>query len=256
VRVVLLSRPAGLWWQGLRHRLDLAGLAADQTPLGPLPGGAPARPQAFTAAVQAFAELLPDADPAAVVVPELGGDRFGLVLTVHMAALAAVDATRHRQLSAPQDPVLLSAYLLDREHAAWQQLHTGGAVSTPAAVMSRIVYTATLTRHQPYGRGAAALVRAGVAGAVQAATPLLDDHATCYPPAEPATVLEPLYPDRLAEDFIALQTPGHQIPGYTAAAWAGPAAGDLLIPTRTATLRCGPQRRSPYWWKPPAAGHT
>lgn len=48
--------------------------------------------------------------------PNLAEDAFGLVLAVHMAALAAVDA-HARGGQAPADPAALSAYLLDRELA-------------------------------------------------------------------------------------------------------------------------------------------
>ncbi|MET9296475.1 tetratricopeptide repeat protein [Streptomyces sp. NPDC003077] len=64
----------------------------------------------------------------------------------------------------------------------------------------------------------------------------LDDHATCYPPADPdrPTVLEPLVPDRLAEDFLALTLPGHAA-DYPSAPWA-PRALSTLLP-RTADAR-------------------
>ena len=37
---------------------------------------------------------------------------------------------------------------------------------------------------------------------------ILDDHRLCYPPLDAGHVLEPLYPDRLGEDFIAAMLPG------------------------------------------------
>ena len=48
---------------------------------------------------------------------------------------------------------------------------------------------------------------------------LLKDHAQCYPSYDDEIVLEPLYPDRLGEDFIALTTPGHQNAAYPADPW-------------------------------------
>ncbi|QMV20485.1 hypothetical protein GQS52_00160 [Streptomyces sp. SCUT-3] len=58
----------------------------------------------------------------------------------------------------------------------------------------------------------------------------LADHAAHYPPADPArpTELEPLTPDRLAEDFVALTLPGH-FADYPARDWA-PSVLRALLP--------------------------
>ena len=57
----------------------------------------------------------------------------------------------------------------------------------------------------------AAVRRVEAVEAGQPVEPVLTDHRTCYPPSDPATVLEPLYPDRLGEDFIALSIPRRNI---------------------------------------------
>jgi tetratricopeptide (TPR) repeat protein len=67
----------------------------------------------------------------------------------------------------------------------------------------------------------------------------VDDHRLCYPPSDPATVCEPLYPDRLAEDFLALRTPGHTVAGYQPDPWAATAVARLLAP--------GGDGRVPVW---------
>jgi len=41
-------------------------------------------------------------------------------------------------------------------------------------------------------------------------------------------VLEPLYPDRLGEDFVALTTPGHKNPIYPPDPWADATLARLL----------------------------
>ncbi|MFD2357277.1 hypothetical protein ACFSTC_60370 [Nonomuraea ferruginea] len=127
------------------------------------------------------------------------------MLTIHIAALAAVDAHRQGEQE-PADPARASAYLLRREREHWAELHRRlpePLASDPIA-MGRTVFTATFTR--PLGRPDArqALRHADLAETVERANTLLDDHAYCYPPAQLGTVLEPLYPDRLAEDFAAL----------------------------------------------------
>ncbi|MFD7500122.1 hypothetical protein [Streptomyces sp. NPDC059850] len=65
---------------------------------------------------------------------------------------------------------------------------------------------------------------------------LLTDHGTCYPAAEPGAVLEPLYPDRLDEDFLALSLDGHRVTGYPAAPWAAP-SGARTLSARARTVR-------------------
>jgi tetratricopeptide (TPR) repeat protein len=55
----------------------------------------------------------------------------------------------------------------------------------------------------------------------------LADHAVCYPVSVPGTVLEPMYPDRLAEDFLALTFPGHDA-DYPAQAFASSTSTALL----------------------------
>ncbi|HEX2297020.1 MAG TPA: ATP-binding protein, partial [Pseudonocardiaceae bacterium] len=115
-RVLLLSRPAGLWWDNLAYRLaDRFDMATDQTQLTALADTVSARTAVFTAARDRFAALLDVTDADQIPTPaRLGEDAFGLVLTVHMAALTAVDAHTRRE-SPPSDPAALSAYLLNRE---------------------------------------------------------------------------------------------------------------------------------------------
>ncbi|MFF1343419.1 tetratricopeptide repeat protein [Streptomyces sp. NPDC058290] len=228
VRVLLLSRPAGAWWHGLAHRIqeDL-GLVADRDELLSLetdPGVS--RASLFTAARDRFAALL-GVSGAETVGParELDSrDDYRLVLTVHMAALAAVLGMEDEG-TAPGDPVEVSAFLLARERRFWQALHHRAVepvTATPDA-MAQLVYTATLTGPLRHRDGTDVVARIGVESR-QAPGQLLKDHARCYPavvpggatsgPARPlgvgaAMVLEPLYPDRLGEDFLALLTPGH-----------------------------------------------
>jgi hypothetical protein len=124
VRVLLLARPAGLWWTALRHELDKVDAAADEMLLAPLAPTREDRVAVFTAARDRFAELLTVVDPGGIAPPvDLDEDDYARVLTAHMAALVAVDAAGSGR-RAPADAVGLSSYLLDREHAYWQDLHT------------------------------------------------------------------------------------------------------------------------------------
>ena len=146
----------------------------------------------------------------------------------------AVDAFCRGQ-SPPPDAGGVSGYLLDRERDHWAVLHEASGITTTPAVMSHLVYTATVTRALGHDDAVVALNRAGVASDPALAAVSLADHAVCYPPADQATVLEPLYPDRLAEDFLALCTPGHGSE-HPSDAWAATAAARLLAPAPDGTV--------------------
>ncbi|WP_182884717.1 tetratricopeptide repeat protein [Microbispora sp. H10885] len=251
VRVLLLARPAGTWWDSLRGRMhrDL-GLTPTRRELEPLEQETGVtRAGLFAAARDRFAELLQVPGAALVAVPSAleRHEAYRLVLTVHMAALAAVLAAERKQ-QPPADPVLVSQFLLARERDHWEAMASPRRerpLATSPEAMGQIVYTATLTGPLGYDDGKAALARADIES-TQATGQLLKDHAVCYPPATapgpgPAspeavsaphpsiTVLEPLYPDRLGEDFIALSTPGHSC-DFPADPWAEAAPARLLAP--------------------------
>lgn len=230
-RVLLLARGTDPW-PALRGALAGEQIDVSTQALGPLdePSG-PATGQGergtmFRAARAAFAERYGIA--VAAGEPELADDDFGLVLAVHMAALVAVDAAASGRRT-PADLAGLTLYLLDREHLGWALLHDrrgAGRITLSPAVMNRVVFAASLSGAQPREQGAL-LVDALEAGPP---TPtVLADHGTCYPPPEGVhgTVLEPLCPDRLAEDFVALTVPGHAA-DYPAQVWAADTAGLVL----------------------------
>ncbi|WP_155343513.1 tetratricopeptide repeat protein [Acrocarpospora pleiomorpha] len=227
VRLLLVARSSP-WWAGTRHDFANLGFEVDQLRLGSLAATALERQALFDQARDRFAEVLGVRDPQRVHGPaDLADEAFGLVLAVHMAALAAVDA-HARGERAPDDPAALSAYLLDREHAYWQRLHGGGRARTRPETMGRTVFTAILTRPLGYETAISILDRAGVSSSAEPPAIVLEDHRVCYPPADAGTVLEPLYPDRLAEDFIAILTPGHRTGGYEPDAWAATMPARLL----------------------------
>ncbi|MEV4328481.1 tetratricopeptide repeat protein, partial [Microbispora rosea] len=251
VRVLLLARPAGTWWDSLKGRMqrDLS-LVPSRRELAPLERESGiTRAGLFAAARDRFAELLRVPGAGAVAAPPAleRHDAYQLVLTVHMAALAAVLAAERGQ-AVPVDPARVSEFLLARERDHWEamaSLRRDRPLATSPEAMGQIVYTATLTGRLGYDDGKAALARAEVES-TQAIGQLLKDHALCYPPAAAsgpgpaspeggsaahasATVLEPLYPDRLGEDFLALSTPGHSY-DFPVDLWARTAPARLLAP--------------------------
>ncbi|MFJ6793860.1 tetratricopeptide repeat protein [Streptomyces sp. NPDC091268] len=228
-RLLLLARDA-TGWPAVRATLADVEAATSRQVLEPLAddgeeGGD--RAAMFRAARDAFAGRYGLPAPREVGPPvALAEPEFGLTLTVHMAALAAVDARRTGRRP-PADAAGLTTYLLDREQRHWARLADAPGHETPPAVMNRAVFAAALT--------GAVERRTGTAAVDSLRLPLptdivLADHAACYPPADPArpAVLEPLTPDRLAEEFVALTLPGH-LADYPAYDWA-PAALDALLP--------------------------
>ncbi|MCM1943587.1 tetratricopeptide repeat protein [Streptomyces sp. G3] len=237
LRILLLARPAGTWWQSLAHqlsKLDIFDVGAVK--LRALPNTPEGRAEMYSAARDRFAEIFGITDSAGVALPgDLDGPAFGLTLTVHMRALVDVDAAARGWTSpAGSDQAALSSYLLDREHDHWRSSHDQGRgpVRVTEQTMRRTVYVATLTRSLDAADAAAALVRTGVTDSKTAADHILHDHAYCYPPENPARVLEPLTPDRLGEDFLALTLPGkeEQFRYYATDPWSTTAPGLLLAP--------------------------
>lgn len=230
-RVLMIGRTVR-WFAALRGSLSERRAVVGDLLLPPLTND---RTALFAAARDRFSapDLYDLQDRDAVSAPAALSDHrdFGLTLTVHMAALVAVDA-HHRGAQAPTTPHELSAYLLDREYQAWQRLFEAGSrgqdFRTRPAVMARAVFTAALTGPVDQASGTRAIRRLDLPGHSQ---DLLVDHRFCYPPADRELVLEPLYPDRLAEDFIALFTPGHDISAYDPDPWAKDVPASLLTGT-------------------------
>ncbi|CAM5280323.1 hypothetical protein SAVIM338S_00127 [Streptomyces avidinii] len=250
-RVLLLARGTDQW-PAVQAALHDAQAATSLQALEPLPERGGERAGMFEAARDTFAACFgaapgapPGTTPLRVPPPvSLDGPEFGLTLAVHMAALVAVDAHVHGR-PAPADAVGLVTYLLNREQAHWARLHTqdagrataaaGRTYTTPPQVMNRAVFAAALTGsvHRATGHDVIDRVTASPPAAPHPAERVLADHGVCYPPSGsgPALVLEPLLPDRLAEDFLALTLPGHPVQSvYPPSSWAPDALGRLLSP--------------------------
>lgn len=222
VRILMLARSLHPW-PVIRASLAAVRAEARAQALAPLSEDLGERERMFAAARGRFADRygLPDSDSIRPPSP-LDRPEFGLVLAVHMAALAAVDA-RARGARPPADPAGLSAYLLGREYVHWDSPFNAGVqgkdYATAPTTMAHTVFTAALTGATTYDHGVWLL-----RGLDLESKParVLADHAQCYPPADPGTVLEPLYPDRLAEDYLALTFPGHTASDCPPQPWAEP----------------------------------
>ncbi|PWI05028.1 hypothetical protein DIZ27_41795 [Streptomyces sp. NWU339] len=244
LRILLLARPAGVWWQGLAHqftKLDI--LDVDALPLEGIPDTPGARADMYVAARDRFAEIFAHTHPARIGVPgNLNDPVFALTLTVHMRSLVDVDAaSRGRTPPSGSSQASLSSYLLDRERDHWRSFHDQGRgpLRTTEQTMGRAVYVATLTGALSPADATAALTRTGAADTPAAGRQLVEDHTYCYPPTGSGLVLDPLAPDRLGEDYLALSLPGHEEEfGYHA-------TDPWTITTPTALLAPGHQDSGP-----------
>jgi tetratricopeptide (TPR) repeat protein len=231
-RVLLVARTADAW-PPVRGILDVYQASTSAQALEALPPDSGERERMFSAAANRFAAIYQMPGPPAIEAPApLDDPESGLTLALQMAALVAVDAVA-RGKTPVRGMAAWTMYLLDREQLHWARLYDDRSAAedgrwylTPPEVMNRVVYAAVLTGALPRAAGVEALERIEIAGPEH----VLDDHAVSYPPAAAAeheSVLIPLYPDRLAEDFLALTMPGHQAE-YPAREWAAPAAAKLL----------------------------
>ncbi|KJY40410.1 hypothetical protein VR46_27835, partial [Streptomyces sp. NRRL S-444] len=244
LRVLLIARSES-WWSSLVDDFRKKGYADEAIPVKALPeGDITTRLEAFTVARERFADALGVPEKEAETIAEPGNldhEAYGLTLTVHMAALVAVYAHICRG-EPPRNPGALSAYLLDREYSHWAKLAQAknncaapegdlaqamNNCAVPAGVMAQTVYTATLARPRRLPAALAALKDALV-GDPASHLQVLEEHAACYPAADAQTYLEPLYPDRLGEDFVGLSTPGAQAGQRLQMRWAVRAAARLL----------------------------
>lgn len=236
-RLLLIARAAH-GWPAVRAALTAVGAESGDRHLAPLPDDPTGRQRMFLAARDAYADRY-RIDPGRVPHPDgLDGSDFGLTLALHMAALVAVDAVA-TDARPPDDLAGLSAYLLDRERGHWHAMHQNGVegldFATPPVELARTVFTAALTGPVSHADGVTAVRALAASEHPQRA---LADHATCYPAVDPnrGEVLEPLLPDRIAEDFLALSLPGHDLTGYPSDPWCVGAPARLLaaVPHHTA----------------------
>ena len=164
-RLLLLARSVHTW-SAVRAELEELRAETGEFPLGPLGGGTARerverRAEMFRVARDCLAERYGVPDPTAIEPPlPLSHPGFDLTLTLHMAALTAVDA-HVRGLRPPDDMAGLSVYLLDRERKHWTRLYEnrleGLDFATPPSDMARAVFTAALTGPTTHPAGAAAL---------------------------------------------------------------------------------------------------
>jgi hypothetical protein len=207
VRLLLLARSAGDWWADFgrsspRRRSIVDGVI--QTELPPLDDTLQGRQQAYQDAVAAFARQL-GRDRPLIFAPALADPAYGLVLNVHMAALAAVleAATGDGQTDRSGDPV---ARVLDHEQRYWH--HSAQAAGLGEVYeqvdLDRAVAAATLCGAQDEAQAVELLGRIPNLPAPDQRVRLARLVRRLYPSR--SGYWAPLQPDLLGEELIAQVT--------------------------------------------------
>lgn len=214
VRILLLARAAGDWWTKLYDDTDDDQLAAlldnaAMIELGPVSHTTADRVASFESAYREFAARLGAVHGPVTPPPDLDDNRYDLLLTVHMAALAALlddaaplgGAGRGDSQSASRDP---ARRVLAHERRYWKQARAARSlpdvISTDA--LGQIVAAATLFG-APDTAAALRLLRSLPDFADQSQAVLLECLRWAGVLHPGPNALNPLQPDRLGEDHVA-----------------------------------------------------
>jgi tetratricopeptide (TPR) repeat protein len=226
VRILLLARSAGDWWDNLRADAHLEGGRVE--PLRPL-NPAAAFPELKLAAADLAAGLrrLPGYEnfdwPGLVPDLEAGADgRSGHVLTVHTAALTAL-------LQHGPDPKIaqdtVEGTLLDHESSYWRSNAKAAGLDLGQATLRQAVAAATLfgaanrdealavTRALPSLGGQTEDVRRQVAEWLGDLYPVKDPGASGWQPLEPDLLGEHLVAAEMRRSTEFLDSAAHQTSG-------------------------------------------
>lgn len=208
LRVLLLARSAGEWWDqlvaGCSTRLGEA-LAT----VSPLALGAVTEPtrqrEVFEQAVTAFATRLGRPSPSGSRVPAFGPD--AVILVVHAAALVSViDGDSSAGTDQAGDAAAVIDRLLLHEARYWQQSQAQYGLNLGPALTRRVVAAGTLVGADDESSAVHMLSAiddlgdAGVRG--RAARWLHDLYPAIEPGGEPAEWIGPLRPDRVGEHLV------------------------------------------------------
>jgi tetratricopeptide (TPR) repeat protein len=228
LRLLLLARSAGEWWEELARSSRELHSVVRQAPvdvLGPLDDTADQRRLAFREAWEDLAtrlrDLRPDRPGAAIPAcppppPSLSSERYGSPLTLQMEALALL-------LEPGRAPHAVSAeeVILDHEAPYWANAATTYGVTLHVRIQRRAIAAACLCGAEDEEQARALLARVpGLADQTEdMRTRIASWLRDLYPPAYPAVagsdtggrVWGSLQPDRLAEYLVATMlgdTPG------------------------------------------------
>jgi tetratricopeptide (TPR) repeat protein len=210
VRLLLLSRRAGDWWDALRRgdeRSEIAALLAPSEPraVTPLISGKEERRRAFREAADAFALARGGKLPRQLPEPPFENPDFDRALYLHMAALAALDSKTIASADQAREETL------DHERRFWlKQVREMGLDAGLArwmrAALGQAIAALTLTGGGEESRARELLGQvltppAGRTDLVDLAADVLRRQYGWQPEQGPELV-EPLRPDLLGEELV------------------------------------------------------
>jgi glycosyltransferase involved in cell wall biosynthesis/tetratricopeptide (TPR) repeat protein len=204
VRIVLLARDAGEWWDRLAtdypncERIFAGTASSGPYPLPPLHVGVTDRDAAYFAALKEFAARLgiADVEAHAQARPDLSADHFGSPLYVQMAALLALRGERSGTASGLTDG------LLRHEEHYWSRLGAANGIPDGGRAATYLLALATLSGGIATAREARHLYESsdGPACDNAALQTLFRLLSQLYPGRQG---LHPLRPDVLGERLVA-----------------------------------------------------
>lgn len=217
VRFLLLAR-SDWFWPTLARTLDAVGISVSHDAL-PAVSDVDDRAKMHLVARHAFTKELYPAqswNESGQLAPP--SPSFSSPLAIQMSAL--VDVLRVREGEWDQenegappvhDATALTRELLVREVQHWMGLRTASPppISISDRDMACAVAVGTLTKGLA---PESALTLLPTLNLDASARTIVHDHGVPYPPTTALRVLEPLLPDRLAEDFLASFLPGPKYP--------------------------------------------
>ena len=207
VRVLLLARSAGEWWDQLVSGCSTR-LGEDLAAMSPLALGAVAEPtrqrELFEQAVAAFAARLGRPRPSGSRPPAFGPD--AVILVVHAAALVSVLDDPPDGTDQAGDAAAVIGRLLLHEARYWQQSQTQYGLSLGPTLTRRVVAAGTLAGADDESSAIQMLsaiedlADAGIRG--RAARWLHDLYPATAPGRKPAEWIGPLRPELVAEHLV------------------------------------------------------
>jgi tetratricopeptide (TPR) repeat protein len=236
VRLLVLARAAGDWWEGFRretgkHRSVLDGVV--KLELAELHTTLNDRQRGFRDAVAAFARRRGhSAMPS--IMPDLGDSRYGSALNVHMAALAAV-LHAEQPTGRPVGPMDPTAQVLESEQRHWSDAarasELGGIYQQ--VDLNRAMAAATLCGADDEAQAVALLERIPDLPNTNQVVRLARLIRWLYPSR--TSYWGTLQPDLLGEELAAVVTADPNIPTGPAGL-LGAMLGDASAPQATRTL--------------------
>ena len=218
VRLLLLARSAGDWWEQLRRRCpDPFGAAVILT-LPTLDDSLAARQESFDIAVDSFAAALADVDrtipwqdvAGSVVTPDdLDADRYGAPLTLQMSALLALlQGVPSTALPGSWSPgfVPLEQQILDHEQRYWEETASDHGLDLNPMTLSIAVAAIALLGASVLAEAHSTLSRVpGIRDLTEDRKIAVDSWLHDLYPAGPGQYWGSLQPDRIAEYHVVLQ---------------------------------------------------